>query len=52
MHYDSFTFLGLLSALAVVVFIVRLMARDSELPQRISLHRDSVADDGNRLARP
>lgn len=50
MHYDSFTFLGIVAALVVVVFIVRLMARDSGLPERISLRNDAGIDDDNRLA--
>lgn len=51
MYYDSFTFLGIVSALVVVVFIVRLMARGPELPERSSRRSDTGSDDGNWFVR-
>jgi hypothetical protein len=46
MYFDNLTLLGIVSALAIGVLLVRLVARDASCAGRVATECDGVDDDG------
>jgi len=45
MYFDNLTLLGIVSALAIGVLLVRLVARDASCPGRVATECDGAGND-------